>query len=48
MSDVNALAIYGIEENTPMQIYELGLIFFKVLGLSITAASYYKYREDRS
>jgi len=48
MSDVNALAIYGIEKNSPKQIYELGLIFFKMLGLSITAASYYKYREDRS
>lgn len=48
MSDVNALAIYGIEENAPMQIYELGLIFFKMLGISITAACYYKYREDRS
>lgn len=48
MSKVNALAIYGIEENSPKQIYELGLIFFKVLGLKITAACYYKYREDRS
>ncbi|MFR0675982.1 hypothetical protein ACLUUI_20155 [Enterobacterales bacterium AW_CKDN230030176-1A_HGKHYDSX7] len=48
MSKVNALAIYGIEENSPRQIYELGLIFFKVLGLKITAACYYKYREDRS
>lgn len=48
MSKVNALAIYGVEENSPRQIYELGLVFFKVLGLNITAAGYYKYREDRS
>lgn len=48
MRNANALAIYGIEKNTPIKMYEMGLVFFEVIGLSITAAAYYKYREDRS
>lgn len=48
MLNANALAVYGIEKNTPKHIYEMGLMFFEVMGLSITAAAYYKYREDRS
>ncbi|MDO7909969.1 hypothetical protein Q6A49_05415 [Pseudomonas sp. 22-AL-CL-001] len=48
MRNANALAVYGIEENTPKKIYEIGLMFFEAMGLSITSAAYYKYREDRS
>lgn len=48
MSNASGMAIYGIEENTPYCIFEMGVLFFKTIGISITASGYYKYRDDRS
>ncbi|MFR0675973.1 hypothetical protein ACLUUI_20100 [Enterobacterales bacterium AW_CKDN230030176-1A_HGKHYDSX7] len=48
MSDTSGMAMYGIEANPIGYIFEMGVLFFKVIGVSITAAGYYKYREDRS
>ncbi|KIC82235.1 hypothetical protein [Pseudomonas sp. C5pp] len=48
MCAANAMAIYGIEKITPEFVYELGVRFFKIIGLDITTSGYYKYRKDRS
>lgn len=43
----NAMAVYGIEKIKPEFAYEMGLLFFKIIGLPVTASGYYKCREDR-
>ncbi|MEB6589216.1 hypothetical protein MXM82_08725 [Pseudomonas asiatica] len=48
MSSANAMAVYGVEKITPERAYEIGMLFFKIIGLTVTASGYYKYRKDRS
>lgn len=48
MSTAKAMAVYGIEEIPVKLAYEVGLLFFSTVGLGITAAGYYRYREDRT
>ncbi|MNJ36606.1 hypothetical protein GPJ81_10585 [Pseudomonas alkylphenolica] len=48
MCAATAMAIYGIEKVTPERAYEMGLLFFRNIGLVVTASGYYKYRKDRS
>ncbi|WP_263226208.1 hypothetical protein [Pseudomonas alabamensis] len=48
MDNTSGMAIYGIERNNPEYIFEVGVLFFEIIGVSITASGYYKYREDRS
>lgn len=42
MHTTNAMAIYGIEQITPETAYELGMLFFQIIGLAITSSGYYK------
>lgn len=48
MYPLNAVAVYGVEKITPELAYELGVNFFRILGLSVTTSGYYRYRKDRS
>jgi hypothetical protein len=48
MHTANAMAIYGTEKVTTARAYDMGLLFFQIIGLAITNSGYYKYRKDRS
>lgn len=48
MCSATAMAIYGVNKNTPEHSYDIGLLFFSSIGLDVTASGYYKCREDRS
>lgn len=43
-----AMAIYGIDTIPTEKAYEIGRLFFDVIGLDATIAIYPKYKEDRS
>ncbi|MFV3284048.1 hypothetical protein ACNFCI_08305 [Pseudomonas sp. NY15356] len=48
MGAAKAMAVYGIEEVSAKLAYEIGLLFFRVIKLEVTASGYYRYREDRA